>query len=220
MYNTTALIPFDMVLDLQVGLIRLIKYGYSNNTVFDQTILSNDNNIFFKDILSKRKNQNPLTVIASDKYKDDIGTLDSLYNQFMEREYKEILELSPPTSLFDMINLSVLYKSNGITCTIWCKSEIEREEYSSRLGSKAKLFLIESDISKIDLSSYGSIYINNYKDALFFSNLKGKNLFVSDYRYNFEDDDKKILLKDISDQIKNANNIKTINIHKIPIISG
>ena len=220
MYKTTALIPFNMVLDVEVGLIRLIKYDYSQNEIFDQAILSNEDNIFFKDILSKRMNRNPLTAIATDKYIDNLTLLDDLYNQFMKEKYDEILELSPPTSLFDMLNLSVSFKADGIACTIWCKYTKEKDVYKSRLGSRCNSFIIEPSMSNIDLSPYGSIYINDYRDALFFSNLKGKNIFVSDYRYNFEDDTKKILLNDVSDEIKNANSIRTINIHKIPIISG
>lgn len=220
MYKTTALIPFDMVLDVEVGLIRLIKYEYSNNKVFDQVILSNDNNIFFKDILSKRKNKNPLTVIATDEYKNNLSLLDELYTQFMEREYKEILELSPPTSLFDMINISMVYRSSGISCSIWCKSILEHKEYTSRLGARCRSIIDEPLAKNIELAVFGNIYIHDYPDILNFLNLKGKNIFVSNYRYNFEDDEKKILLQDVSDKIKNANTIKTINIHKIPDIVG
>lgn len=220
MYKTTALIPFDMVLDVEVGLIRLIKYEYSNNKVFDQVILSNDNNIFFKDILSKRKNKNPLTVIATDEYKNNLSLLDELYAQFMEREYKEILELSPPTSLFDMINISMVYRSSGISCSIWCKSILEHKEYTSRLGARCRSIIDEPLAKNIELAVFGNIYIHDYPDILNFLNLKGKNIFVSNYRYNFEDDEKKILLQDVSDKIKNANTIKTINIHKIPDIVG
>lgn len=220
MYKTTALIPFDMVLDVEVGLIRLIKYEYSNNKVFDQVILSNDNNIFFKDILSKRKSKNPLTVIATDEYKNNLSLLDELYTQFMEREYKEILELSPPTSLFDMINISMVYRSSGISCSIWCKSILEHKEYTSRLGARCRSIIDEPLAKNIELAVFGNIYIHDYPDILNFLNLKGKNIFVSNYRYNFEDDEKKILLQDVSDKIKNANTIKTINIHKIPDIVG
>ena len=92
MYKTTALIPFNMVLDVEVGLIRLIKYDYSQNEIFDQAILSNEDNIFFKDILSKRMNRNPLTAIATDKY-IDINNESLMYKNIEDQIY-EILKFN------------------------------------------------------------------------------------------------------------------------------
>src|SRR5699024_461728 len=83
---------------------------------------------FMKYIMVTRKNKNPLNSIMKPDY---IKNADSLYNQFMEEKYDDILKLSVTTGIYDII-----CRSKGVNdvlkFTVLCKSQKEVDDIKGR----------------------------------------------------------------------------------------
>lgn len=214
-YVINSLIPFDMLIDIDLGLIRLIREKFYDPNVFLTGILDSDEESI-KYYLLTRPVRNPLYIIM----KDDSNTklMDSLYNQFIEQEYDKILELSPTTGIFELPIASSTVP-HAVKFSILCNSKKELDEYMKREGNITNA-IIESDLSKVNIDNFDNIYIKNYEDIKKYNNLKRKNIYIGDYLFNKTKDPstgKYVPLVDISIEMIPQNNIKFIGIHPIDI---
>ena len=209
----TTLIPFDLIIDTDYGLAQLIKDEYYDKTVFDGTLESQDQDLLW--FLYSRNNPNPLSVLMWDE--DDKDSMDSLYEDFINTKYIDILKKSKPTHYFEAVKL--FNKSDGaITPIIMCKNELE-ESYIHKLCKENEIIpsisTIIGDYNTVDISAYDPIYFKYYTDTLkCIDKLHGKNLYISNYSFNFINDEKgKVLLPDISILLLDQNIAKTIDIY-------
>ena len=92
-YTIDSFIPFDMVIDTEMGLMKLIEFEYNNNFFYNH-LLGNDE--YVKLLLRDREKRNPLSIIAKNGTSEE--ELDDMYRQFMETRYNDILRLSPNTN--------------------------------------------------------------------------------------------------------------------------
>ena len=100
MEKSKILIPFDLVVDTDFGLIKLIQEEYRAD-IFDKTVLDSDDESI-KRYLVKRTTPNPLSILTSDK------SIDEFYAQFIDREYETIFDRSVMTGIGEFcINLLV-----------------------------------------------------------------------------------------------------------------
>ena len=180
----TSTVPFDMIIDTDLGLWKLIQDQYPNDNFFYQGMIYERDLNFMKYIMVIRKDKNPLKSILKPDY---IKNADSLYGQFMKEKYDDILSLSTNTGIYDLICRSKSV-NDVLKFTVLCKSQKEVDEVRRRfkkhdIDIKTILY---NDLSEIDISSYGSIYIKDINDFFLYRNVGGKNVIVGNYGFNLE----------------------------------
>ena len=78
------LIPFDLVIDTEVGLLQTIAKKYHNTDTFYESLL--DAPVKYQIyLLNYRKRINPITAIAKERDNDEL--MDDYYRQFMEENH-------------------------------------------------------------------------------------------------------------------------------------
>lgn len=213
----TTIIPFDLVIDTDYGLIQLIKDKYYDRNIFNGILEVADR----KDLISFlycRKNKNPLYDFVLDI--DDHDTINSLYEEFMEKEYANVLKKSEPTEFYTAVTF--FNKSDGaITPIIMCRNKLE-ESFINALCKiediNPPLPTIIGDYDTIDITAYDPIYFKYYTDSLkCIDKLKGKNIYIANYGFNFvyEEENDKVLLPDISLLLLDQNIAKITDIYSI-----
>ena len=86
---------------------------------------------------------------------------------------------------------------------------MEQQLIEKKFNGKVKT-IVTDDVSTIDISDYGSIIIKDFSKILNFKNLRLKDIYVANYKFNITDD---VPLKDISMIISGINNIKLIDVY-------
>lgn len=212
----TPIIPFNLIVDTDFGLIRMIDKMYHNTDTFYSSLLSMpDKNLIY--LLYHRKNENPLYIVSKDK--EDLETMNSYYDQFIESEYVKILKYSCTTSIHNLIKLS-LTTDGVIKPCILCRNNLEKE-FLSKIDKDtfSKCAIEISQLEYLNLNGFDPIYVKNYKDAIkSYKTLLGKNIYVAGYRFNmYEDESMKepMLNPDIYKVLGNANEIKITSIYNI-----
>lgn len=183
--NLSVLIPFDLIINTEYGLIQYIRLEYPNNDIWNHEAISLlDEESIIIDLLD-RAEVNPLFVIANN-YSIDKESLDNLYIEFMNKTYRQILEQANKTKLYNAI-IAWLEMSQTISVTILCKNELEVEYINNFLPKLKKCITILSNksLAELDLSNYNTLYVKNTKD-LAGAKIAGKNIYIAAYLYNFE----------------------------------
>lgn len=173
-----SIIPFDMVIDPEMGLMKLIEFEYRNK-IFNLEALGIDE--LTKLYLKQRIYKNPLSIIIKDD-KITIDEMNDMYNQFMEKRYDDILRLSPNTGLFHLLQMS--YRNETVRFTLVCENE-EQEKLFTNRGGKAYSIKIGNIFDDNLLNKNPNIYIK-YVEQLEMQNKKieGKNIYFADLSFN------------------------------------
>lgn len=196
------LIDFNLLIDTDYGLIKLIKTEYSENEFINVLLSKMRDKIILGELVS-RKDKNPLYIALNKDYKE---SADSLYKEFIESEYDSILKYSISTSLLELILTYI--ETNSCTVTVICKNKSEEQ-----IINKYKLKAIISDnYADIDISEFDSIYIKDYREILEFKFLKAKNIFIGNYRFNLEEDNY-TPIKEVSLLVGDINIISVIDVY-------
>lgn len=177
--NLTPIIPFNMLIDTDVGVIRtLAKYKDSEKLFYKGILEAPLKPLIYT--LVNREHINPL-IIAS-KNKDDIDALDEIYDSIITNEYESVIANSITTELVEAVRL--FFVSGPISPFILCKSEYEKS-----ILEKIKLDgipIVMGDYDTIDLDPYDPVYIKNIDDAVpIRKRLTCKNLYIADYGFNY-----------------------------------
>lgn len=184
MYMMTSTVPFDMIVDTDLGLWKLIQDRYNKNIFFYEGLINIRDMNHMKYMITSRMDKNPLKVLLKEEY---FNSADSLYNQFMEDEYNRILELSTNTAIYDII-----CRSKGVRdvlrYTILCKTQQEVDEIHKRFKrhNVDVNTILYDDLKEIDVSPYGSLYIKDIDDFFLYNNVGGKNIIIGNYGFNLE----------------------------------
>lgn len=178
MTTINALVPFNLLVDTDMGLLKLIQFEYHNDLFFYKGLLDTtlQNQQF---LLNTRKDPNPLRCLLQEDVKDEA---DNLYNQFMEREYDKILRLSTNTSI---ANLAVLLKVTAdqiIRLTVLCSCEEEEKLLSDRSISTHRVIIDKPE--NISLKDHNTIYLKNIQDIYKYRNVYKKSIYVANYGFN------------------------------------
>lgn len=182
MANLKVLILFDTLVDTDYGLFKVFKKEYSKNEYVNKLLINsiNDTNIF--DFLNSRKEENILNILLKDIYRNSSN---KIYNEIMTTNYIKVLEESSVTNINTLMNN---YLASGLVdITILCKNKIEEQTVKSKI--KNVNTITSNDFSMIDISEFGSIFVKNIKDLIQFKKyLDGKQVYLSNYPFNFEMD--------------------------------
>lgn len=179
MITIDALIPFNLIVDTDYGLTKLIHEDYNNYDFFYMGLVDADGTDL-QYLLQTRTEANPVLNMMVDSENVELG--DKLYSQFMEREYDKILQLSCNTAL---ANVSKLLKKNVdqiIKISIMCENQKEIDELKKR-----KIPCFKSFISKpenINLSDYDALFVKNVTDLDLYKNVESKTIYIPCYEFN------------------------------------
>lgn len=226
-YFMYMLIPFDLLVDIDIGIVRTAQSEYYKNDKYDNyldfDILSDLDKDNYKFLFEYRTNINPLYIVADrDLPKEKYDILDDIYNTIIEEKYVDVLNNSELTAIHRII-ASGMYSDGGpFRVTIICKNELEAS-YVRSFNFKSNIIICKSkeDICDIDMNEYKYLFIKDIKDLEYYGDLKEKVLFIANYRFNKEYIElemgntyilnPKFILNLISDNI-----IKTIDVYPQP----
>lgn len=213
MYTVTATIPFDMILDTDMGIWKLIQKRYPDDKVFYSTLLKIRDIERMKCIIVDRNKPNPLYALLREEY---YSSADTLYSDFINKHYDEILSLSQKTGIFDLIRRSQTV-SEVLRFLVLCKSTAEERELRKRF-SKYDVEVstrVITDLEHFDVSKFGSVYVKDYNDILNYTKVEGKNIIVGRYKFNFENGIENVPLKDVSLKMMPLNVIHFVDIYPL-----
>lgn len=193
---TYPVLTFDQIIDTEFGLLDVIYEKYNDRNTFYWALLEAPPKVKLG-LLYNRLRPNPITVVAKDK--DNKELMDDYYKQFMEEEYVAILKKSIVTGLYKL--LQEFMAQDFISPTIICNSQIEATylgKINPEIPSKCSIIVDDKGFKNIIKDEkYTSIYVKNIRDTIpIINNLETRNIFVSGYRYNFEDDDRNHLINE------------------------
>lgn len=168
------------MVDTDFGLVRLINESYRDTSVFDVDKLSLDNGKLIE-LLVNREDENPLFSIVKDsKNKNKVNTL---YNEFMDEQYQNILDRSPVTGVGRLAYL--FSKMDYIHVTIWCESQLQYDHLNKIYSGKD--FLQKCNVivdNSVDCKPYDPIYFKYSSTISRLKNIVGKNIYIAGYRFN------------------------------------
>lgn len=203
--GNNVLIPFDCMLNLDFGIIKVLQKYYNNPKFFENNILNNQD-LFFRFLTTMNEKANIIWYLLKEEFKDNA---DSIRKEIMETEYKRIIEYSEPTNVCTLARQFNRIADGAIKCSIICKNEFERD-YIKKLDPS--LNAIIDDLYNMDLSIYDSIYIRDIEDILKMKKMVAKNIFIMTYKFNFDDNFENLRTKILS-IISGANEIYTIDVY-------
>lgn len=219
MTTINVLVPFNLLVDTDMGLIKLIQFEYHNTTFFYEGLL----NATIEEqqfLLIRRTNPNPLSVILQE---DVRGEADNLYNQFMEKEYDKIIKLSTNTSIANLAVLLRVTKDQVVRITVLCSCEEEIKLLRARGIHQNKTIIGKPE--DISINDYDTIYLKNIQDIRLYRNVYKKSIYVANYGFNITmvpDEPDPLLPKDIIREFGVYNEFRVFTIYrfdpkKIPV---
>lgn len=198
-------IPFNMVIDTDVGIIRVAEQvqdipEYPINKL--------------KSFLLKRENINPLPEYSKVRR---IEIPDFAYDSIITKAYPIVLLCSIPTDIIlFVINTYKMGYSNDIEITIGCDTQQEID-HLKKVFNKFEYSLDIKLNSNIDLNNYEYIF-NKYIDEFYVDDLvnnkklTAKRLYISDHNFNTLTDEKGNKIIDINYHIPLESNGIVLNL--------
>lgn len=203
-YNN-ILIEFGMIFDTDLGMLLTIQEKYNNPKYMDSEYINNANEDGFIYELLNQETYDPLNIVLLSNINKKL-----LYQQFNKEEYDTILKYSKPTNIANLIQAYI--ESGAVNVTVLCKNEKEKQYISKRNINS----ILEENI---DMKLYDCIYVKNIESLLKIKGIKGKNIFIGNYRYNFDNEDRTKLKENIVSIFGLNNKISIIDVYnKLNII--
>lgn len=183
----SILIPFNMIADTDMGLLKLIKEKYMDTEVFIEDLLTSQD-IILRSYIKDSVSDNPLTMFI---YNEEEAS--DYYDQFIEKKYDEIASLSPITTIKSVMDRFI--ESKSIQVSILCMEEIEVNIISDLFDDKVNI-IYEPILTDIDLTLYDTLFVRDYKFLLMYDieQINGKNIYIANMMRNITiTPDKKII---------------------------
>lgn len=170
------LCPFNVVVDIDFAVLRMIQSEYNNPKFVDQTVMTASTKKV-KELLINREDPNPVTICVHNK-----NIADSIYKEIMLTRYDDLIcKYHSDTGIFFLV--SVFANLKNVSVTIICQSEKEVDcikNYNSNICT-----IVTDDLSTIDVNSYTDIYVHNKNDLYKFNQrFNEKRIALMNYRFN------------------------------------
>ena len=201
MYYETMLIPFDMVLDTDFSIVRAIQLMYHYNTLTEDQksmyyssimdLINPSDNRYLEELLVDRPYENPISTIMKPEYLPTDA--EPILERLKEKSYDNIVKTARKTAIYEMIRHGYNMKDGGFSPTILCETEIQKNVITSFLNNNGISYpcILLKDLRTLE--PYGSILCKSesilqkiIENGLL---IEGKNIMVSDHRYNFTDNE-------------------------------
>jgi hypothetical protein len=200
------IMKFENIVDTEIGLLKLINDKYHDKDTFYWSIMEAPVKVQIW-LLYIRKRKNPLTILAKDVNNKEL--LNSYYQEFMEKEYVYILRNSIVTNLYNAVKKFVTVK--GITPIIVCNNEMEANylrKLDNETFSKCNIVINKRYADEITESN-DIIYLKSVDEVIpILAKQQYKHIYLAGYRYNFQDDEKTMILKDYATLIAGLEDLK------------
>lgn len=222
-YYMDILIPFDLLVDIDIGIVRTATIKYSDYEYFDFSRLEDINIQDYKFLFEYRTYRNPLFMITDiDIPEEERETVDNMYKKIIEEDYVDILNRAELTAIHTIIAAGMYSEGGPFRINVICRNDLE-VSYTNSLSFKSNIIMCKDklDICDIDIKNYKYIFIKDIEDLEYYGILKEKVLFIANYRFNkvyMETEmgeeyviEPKFIFNLISDNI-----IKTIDVYPLP----
>lgn len=216
----TPLLSFDTILDLDTGLVNLIKDQYLDTDIFNKELLSLHENDLYSYIYF-RPCINPLFTIRNSNMElneENIKLLDDYYMEFMETKYEDILKYSRRTSMVNLVE--TFNTSKDIKVSIMVQNELEEKQIKTNdILSKIPIVYIDNII---DDNSYNQIYLKYIYDIELFDELPSNiTFYFSDCGVNLDEGFKikKQNVDYIKKAVSNKNQFSIYNMYREDLIN-
>lgn len=200
------IMKFEQVVDIEVGLLKLINDKYHDIDTFYWSIMEAPTKVQLW-LLYDRKRKNPLTIMAKDV--DNKELLDSYYQEFLEKEYVYILKHSIVTNLYKAIKKFIQVK--GITPIIVCNNDMEANyliKLDKETFSKCNI-IVEKKYENAITEINDVIYLKSIDEVIpILAKIQYKHIYLAGYRYNYEDKEKTTLLHDYATLISGLETVR------------
>lgn len=176
----SPLIPFNMIVETDVGLLSLVFKDYLDPRVFNQDFFVGKKvNQLVYDLYNREK-ENPLSLCIRDEY---TNSCDTFYNQFMEREYDKILNKSVVTEFYRLIRA---YNAEPeIKVTVVCEKQQEIDLLKQYENTKNCNIVLSSSMTPSNIKSHNQFFFKSIADAVpYVKHLKDKSIYIANYRFN------------------------------------
>lgn len=217
--NLSVAIPFNMVYDIDFGVVRYIRDNYKDADIYNIGVL-NMEDIFLKDLLRLRQEYNPVLLCLNDS--ENYSYADYIYENIISNHYSEVLEKSVKTAISDFISFLDNTTDGQITITIICRNNLEKEfiindfeEYKN-----GKSYIINA---KCNANMYDPIFVKSLKDLPnYYNNIGCNNIYLARYGFNiqYDEDGQELPKIDGSEIIFNENKCIFIDIYNQLEIKG
>lgn len=176
--TTTIYIEFDMIVDVDFGLLRYVGANFADDRIFYTELFDNEDTVI-KGLLMERESYNPLAVPAIDE--TDIALLNSLYDQFMEKYKYDIVQYSDITALIEWI-VKLLHSNSGIQVSILCRDEIEKSTINDIMEQcqTSNYDIIMTNNDTVDVRGADVIVTKFSKNLYNYDYLEGKTIYLAD----------------------------------------
>lgn len=226
MYTIKSIIPFDLLIDTDMGVIKLCQclFGDKKKLFYPQlmTMLGPEHTKFLQYALVHRTFSNPLSAIIREEQMI-VCKPDELLDVAMKNNLHRICELSTSTAIMDMVCKS-FFISEVVQFDILCENTIEEMELLSRFKKRYKTDKVPANIiigsmEDIDTDKYGTIYLKDIRDISKYKHpIEGKNIIIAKYSFNQEYDDEKeeyleLPLMDVINEYTKSNEVRFIDVY-------
>lgn len=204
----TSLIPFDMVLDTDFAILKLIQFKYAKDTnrhIFCEgfmTMTSPKYNHALEEMLEYRSFPNPVSCPMKSEYAPIYA--DKIYNNLVKNHYDNILALAHRTALFDTIIRSIKFNDRSLKFVVCCDNQDEKDAILNEFKKEdvEVRCILYPDIRPNLFETVNSIYIKQFADLSKYPKINGKNIIVADYVFNLEKGDKSAYVLSVKDTTK------------------
>lgn len=226
MYTIRSIIPCNMLVDTDMGLIKVLQFLYQGDERYYPGImklLDVEENELIQYVLIHRDYYNPLSAIMKSEFMVNEDP-DKLYEDLYRKHEEEILRLSTSTAIFDMV-CKTFFVSNTIQFKILCNSELEKAEFLRRIRKLYNTDKIPADIEIVDGSKtistkdFGNVYVKDIHELNRFNQpLEGKNILIGSYDFNreYNDEDEEYMnlpLIEFSQKYMSTNKLLFIDVY-------
>ena len=179
-------IPFNCLFDTDVGLLKLIENEYLEGGYFDNKFFEeHQSNISLVRDLYQRPELNPLLLCLKDK-----SLADDLYNQFIEQKYKDIIENSVYTGIFDLCSWNNIAEDMKITIVYTRQEELDFLNHNIELFKDFRINYLGDFISE-NISKTKQFFIKSVTKDIYLVNMcryiMSSSVYILDYEFNFKD---------------------------------
>lgn len=181
--DNSLLVDFEMVVDLDLAMFKLIREKYNNPEYVDQAFIHmNDEKEIIRRLMY-RKHINPLEII--------MPNVDStkLYNQFRYDKLDELLQYANATDIFGLM-ITLIKEASSVDITILCENKLE-EEFLHKLNHNINIYGIKTIVKEpanVITKLYSAIYIKYLSKLFLFKKPQGCYIYLANAGYNIGKD--------------------------------
>jgi hypothetical protein len=177
---TSGLMEFEMVMDLDLAIVGFIITHMKDEKIIKPEITIAESISGLKNMLLYRTEENPLSIIIKEDYKD---SYDNIYQELMDSYGQEIYDMVRPTDILSFVDST--YISKGlVNITINCKNEKEVSKINKISHNKYKTILNQND-----MSFYDGLYIKYAKHIPKYQHIDKKHIYILNTMYNMKKTD-------------------------------